>query len=527
MKKIIVLVLCFALFSILITGFLIKKKNGTITNAHNDDVMHNEVIVENETSGNRCEEKTLDLYGTYNENDIEVVESYIEINNSQQKVVIPAIKGLKNKSIEEKINNDIKNRVSENMKHFDNTINIKTKYDIHGNFSNVLSISYSYIIDNADTYKTISFLTFNYELIDGNRLRFEDLFKTDTDIYSIVRRIYYKGLASEVNEPAVKINNKYYFLYDIYFDKERNSWFGTSEEYDESTGETHYEEREYIPKTIEEDINRKIKDFMNSSDKKYYFTPSYVGIVRMQDEHFIFDTIELKDIANEVVIYDKYITNENLYEKSNIGKKNIWTGVSPLKYDYMNYGFAEENLYFDISTEPKYAFEKYLFKKAENELINQLITKAQRKVEEYRKVAKENPDKFYILMIKPMVYKSGTVRDIDYILYDNTLEYYAYGSIQNKKEIMNMLLENYRYYNLIFYGSTVEYMDAKNAFENKIFDKVVKVKGNKEYNAMNLEEIKSIKEIFRDDINYLDVIKTALKKKIRYYNALSDEILER
>ena len=141
MKKALVIILFFTLIAISITGLLINKKN-------------------NEISLNRIDNKKIDNVAN------------------------------------EKINNDIKNRIIEKLDSIDDTLNIETNYNVYGNFANVLSISYR--IYNKENYHTISGLDFNYELLNGNRLNFEDLFKIDADIYSIVRRIYNRRLVNSI-----------------------------------------------------------------------------------------------------------------------------------------------------------------------------------------------------------------------------------------------------------------------------------------------------------------------------------------
>ncbi len=65
----------------------------------------------------------------------------------------------------------------------------------------------------------------NYELINGNRLKFEDLFVKDADTQTVLRKIFY----NKNNDPErydVDIDS-------VYFDKVNNCWVKRYYSYDE------------------------------------------------------------------------------------------------------------------------------------------------------------------------------------------------------------------------------------------------------------------------------------------------------
>ncbi len=295
MKKIILCLIIFSICSILITGVLINVKNNKkIKDAMNNDTVNNLVEKTNNEVNNLVketnnevndlseeknnntvnelrEEKTLDLRGRYNENDLEIEEISIKIENSNDEIKIPQIKGLKDKQVENKVNSDIKNRIIEITSEVSGKISTNN-YFIDSNFSNVICIVFYHEIEGERTTRYYNGL--NYELINGDRLKFEDLFKSDADLYSIVRRMYYGP--QENKHPVVFKNDSRFELYDIYFNKEKNTWMGKYHGYTKFVNGDHYYESiegemEYIPNLTEEDISNKIIEFMNKSEKNFCF----------------------------------------------------------------------------------------------------------------------------------------------------------------------------------------------------------------------------------------------------------------
>ncbi len=86
-------------------------------------------------------EKTLDLYGTYNENDL-IIESVPFASFNGEMAEIPQIKGLKNKEIENKINKDIKNKMKKEIDAFEEKYSEVGYFNStdYANFSNIISL---------------------------------------------------------------------------------------------------------------------------------------------------------------------------------------------------------------------------------------------------------------------------------------------------------------------------------------------------------------------------------------------------
>ena len=166
MKKLIIFVIVFAMVAIGITAGLIITKNDV-----NNDEMETEnkqEIAETAELINEPKEKTINLYGTYEQNNLKTEEIEYYVESEDKNIKILQIKGLKNKSVENKINNSLKEKAIEA---------INSNIELYANFSNVISSAYG-----------------NYRLTDGEKIELEDLFTKDTDLRSIVRMALYRDL---------------------------------------------------------------------------------------------------------------------------------------------------------------------------------------------------------------------------------------------------------------------------------------------------------------------------------------------
>ena len=104
-KIVLIVLVIFTLLSVGITYTLIKNSTSNVYKENNNN---QEINIE----------KGIDLYGTYNENDL-LINDLLETFSGEE-IKIPQIEGIKNKQIEEKINKDIYNRcmdyIEENAK---------------------------------------------------------------------------------------------------------------------------------------------------------------------------------------------------------------------------------------------------------------------------------------------------------------------------------------------------------------------------------------------------------------------------
>lgn len=498
MKKVFIGVLIFGVLSFLITGALI---NISIHRNYNEFQEHE--------SGDKTvvKEKTLDLNGRYDENDIEIKNVKTKYNGVSGEFDIPAISGLKDKAVEAKINHDIKSKIENKIDEIlssgdeeifldgENFYNIIDNSSSLANFSNVLSFRTHIIYKTDEDSYNYEYVYFNYELVNGERLRFTDLFTKDADLYTIIRKAFYRILAAD----------------DAYY----NGGY-----YDEETGE--WVDAPYTPVVTEENINKKINQFIANSYEPFYFNSQRIYF----DDYSA--CVEFKDIADEVTIYDKYLTDESIYERNDIGLKNLWTcsiSCSDQLY-FREYGFLEDNLYYDIAInrgnyynfdEGEYPYNDFL-----EELRDENINDVQKQVEKYRDTAKENPDKFYV------VFASGQVYPIILDKYDYEARKWNYKqtkvidscvdmslmvtSGENAKEnTIKDLLEKYRYYNIAFYMGQVKYL--YNFYNTDEFPE--KESQITMYTARERKKINSISELFKEGINAEELLNLKLREELQ------------
>ena len=405
MKKLIVFVLIFAMLAVGTTAVFIKLTNDNIIQKDynitkemkNDNGAEIVNYKEDSNSANNgSDEKTIDLYGTYSENDLIIEKVSQSVKGYEKQVDIPQISGLKNKNIENKINNNIKNTINSEIQKLAQNGILNTQYSINANFSNVLSIRFD--IDYATTGYEKKYISFNYNLIDGEELKFEDLFKKDEDLKSILRMIIYKAMLKEQRD--IKFYDGEGF-YDEYYDNEKGAWYAKYCWIDER-GNTKEEIREYVIPVTEYDIEKLSNKFLKSSEKEFVFTPSHLGIY-INNKYY---DIELKEIADKVVIYNKYLTEESLYERSDIGAKSVITCSAETKGkisgqlgQYKESKYESNNFFYDVNLIEKYS-ESYPNNEFKKQKADEIMKKLQERVIEYKNKAANNSDKAYFLFLE-------------------------------------------------------------------------------------------------------------------------------
>jgi len=291
----------------------------------------------------------MDPYGTYNENDLLI--NSVEIELAGITADIPQIEGLTDKEIQNKINDDMQKRIKEVGEGIPNLNFIE--YYVDSNFANVISISLFYGSD--DEYGQVYL---NYNLINGEKLTFEELFYEDTDTLEIVRNAFYEAL----------------ILYQMSGNISENEYY------------------------------KIVKSFTEAEDKQFAFTPSKIYLYYKDTTA----SVKMLDIADEISIYSRYLTEESLYEDDDIGKKDIMTGVSiPYEaFSLFEFGYLHDNCWYDITSMKEYTGETFSPEKLVKyeQFKNEKYDEVYAQIDEYGKRAQEHPDNFYIIICKPSFY---------------------------------------------------------------------------------------------------------------------------
>ncbi len=429
-------------------------------------------------------EKPIDLYGTYDTNPI-LIDSLTE-NVGDVEISIPQIKGLKDTSVQKKINDDMYAKVHQLLDKYE-AINYANFYT-YANFANVVSISFN-VGFGYQPYSDIIY--FNYNLIDGNELKLEDLFFKDTDLLDIVRSSFYKSTVMYGN----------------------------------------YDSETFIVSPNEEKLVKLVKSYMESDNKKFAFTP--VSILFYSGDSMA-DALMI-DYYDIITIYSKYLTDEDIYTGEYENFKNLFT-CSPCQYDIfeqIEYGYIEDNMWYDFTAGYDYIpqnGEGFDEKKVEQytELKESMYEKFHALIDDYRKTAQNNPDTFYMVLFKPNsnLYISSE--------YENRTWYNTFSNlanISNRVYIYSMPLKIYEesFKDLIVETYRYEYFAMRGGayfFEDELPNGVHLETRTTAYlyNYITGEEYSSLKDIFYEDSGYIDVIKDRVADRLSFQSDLPKDV---
>ncbi len=407
-------------------------------------------------------ETGIDLYGTYDENDIEILS--LTEKHGDIEVSIPQIKGLKDEAVQEKVNGNIKTRIKALVGEYPR-LNY-ANYHIRSNFGNTISICFS--ISSEEELKQ---LYLNYELVTGKSLALTDLFKKDSDLVSVVRDAFYRELVLE---------NSYNTPYNEAVSPDENLLY------------------------------KLVNSYMNGEEQIFSFTP---GEICFYFEDYV-ASVKMIDYAQDIVIYSKYMQKESIFAEDGIGFDNIFTCATSQydTFDKIEYGYLEENLWYDITLWKSWFEEdfpkekKQKYKLLEEEIYSRVAAEA----EELRKTAKENPDRFYIFLAKPTlnIYYYTERKDSSYKRFETDL---ARLSVRTELFEMPVELHEERYRDEIIETYRYPYFAMRGgAYLNEPEDdRVIYAVDTKEavYNYITGKEITSVGEVFKENFDYSSAIK--------------------
>lgn len=339
----------------------------------------------------------IDLYGIFDENDL-FIDEIAEPLDGDDEIKIPVIKGLKDTKLQSKINAEIYEEAKELIeKHA--PLNYANYYT-RANFANVISISFNVGFEEEPYSEQIHF---NYNLTNGEKLKFEDLFTPEVDLLSIVRHAFYREL----------------------------SFYGK------------YDSKKKLHSPDENEVYKAVKSFMAEEDKNFSFSPAGIFLYSPTNN---FAEIKMLDHADDIAIYSKYMTKDSIFTGEYEGFKGAFT-CTDIQYDFFDiieYGYLENNLWYDFTTNEPYI--PYDGPPEEERLAKfqafyeSAVEKEYAKIEEYRNLAKANPDKFYIVFLKP---SASMDFDSDY---DDGKWYYTYydtAKFYSRIELFEMPVELY------------------------------------------------------------------------------------
>lgn len=344
-KKYIIFVLLLVIVTVIAIVLTINSLNKTNKNeAQNENI---ENIVEAEKAKNKAEDEKYSIkkYSeTYNENDIKIL-NYIDVDGNvdvydekykapdgKKRIEFLQIDGLKNKTVQNKVNEKIKNECY-NMK----TQNVYT--NITANYSNILSLV---IVGSTPNVQKDEIVGLNIDLSSGENIPFEKVFVSSAPINSYLTEGLYKTLAWDARNQNVNENNY-------------------SEDFDMSKADTS----EYEDKSIL--LVNNYKKAKKEEKLQYCISPSGVTLYNLLDTKIVSKDflnasieIEFKNKIEEVAIYKRYLTDTSIFENNNIGLKNVAVLTNPLlsyevglrkMFKILNYEKISNNIFMEDAIE--------------------------------------------------------------------------------------------------------------------------------------------------------------------------------
>ena len=285
------------------------------------------------------------------------------------------IEGLKNRDIQDKINNIIKNEVDEikekRIAELNNEDISKMSINalVYGDFADVLSICVTESIDYDYGNENYEYVNneygLNFSLETGDFISFKDMFWEDSPVRDVLSESLCKSLA----------------------------WQYDSDVEDFDHWELNMDDVDYSA------IQSKVNSFMNKYDKNqdinFYFTASDIIVPNVEDETCY---LNMADFFEEVAIYTKYKSNKNLYERDPELREFYVFSDHPMYPQYyedtiIESGYKFDNIYFNLYCYENYKEmtdeEKKSLDMAKNEIYNRL--------NEYAEKLKMNREHGYII----------------------------------------------------------------------------------------------------------------------------------
>ena len=425
-KKTWIFIICFAVVSIAVTTSAIlysrAKNNTKISNSSN---INSSEKTKNVTPDG-LEIKSLN--DTYDLNDILITNQKYNYGKSIKKENNTTyyvwngnyikISGLKNKTIEDSINNKIK-ETSMNLVVKEATPKDEYGYKIdcicNSNFSNVLSITFynSYYKYNDKSYIT----SLNFNLTTGEEIKFSDLFTNTASLKHIIVQSAYTNIAME---------NAY----------SENATKSESETKSTSTNQLTYgvDMSGIDYSNIEEKMFEIINDYYSGSEIMFYFTPK--SIIFRIDEVTI--SIKMQDFYQDIAIYNRYASNTSIYDGTYNAEKNVVVFINRTNCYYSKLDISSENVYFDFRLKINDSNDKIMGDTKYLSVIQNYIKKVENKVSKMKQV-NDNTATLYSVTSSVSINDSGNLdfyedtltMGMDKEYYKNTFKSYAIESAQS------------------------------------------------------------------------------------------------
>lgn len=408
--------------------------------------------------------KPSDIYGTYSQDDLKV--TYVNETINGVSIDIPHIEGLKNKDIEDKIQNEINDTIKKLMDGGENPV--YGYCNVYSTFGNTISIMCNATYNSTkNEYNSVS-KCLNYNLVTGEKIYLSDLFVDDCNM----ALIYYNALYD-----SAVVNNYY---------EDQEAFYNEHPDYDE-----YFDEENYVGHADEETIIREVNKYLSlpSSSINFVFTEEYVLIYDYRSINTCY-TLRYDKIKDLVNIYNKYEVADNIYldDFKDVGQDGVFNFTAYRPYDKCEmYGFIEDNVFVDFTSIDRgtefYGVEKDI-DNSYNKIYDEHIKKEYDYINDVIDKAKNDKDHIYLIFSS---FESDIATES---FYDSNIDEWSY-------DLTNLM--NIRSYRNTYVIPKDEYEVAKNK-DNMPYRDIL-INAYKEHMAFAFD--KRLEYIYDDDWNLM------------------------
>ncbi len=469
------------------------------------------ILILNERAAQRENENhipAVTLLGTYDENSISLQKvDILPDEENDPELHYYQISGLKDKTVENSINNQIKEMALRLSQCFSSEEyqNCELYQTIFANFANVLCFE---IYATAETHTLNEFGTpyseskieyHAFNLADGSEIKFQDLFMDDTDIIAILSSEIYEDLMWDSKYMNMPEDGDY-----------ATYWDSITEKIDETK----------LVAGV-----KKLSDTIRDGTIPFYFTPQYICITG--DTYL---SLDMEKYISDIAIYTRFLTEDSIYEDDTLGTKGLFNfSIREFSDDILLwdcYGPQTDNLFVDGK------LINWLEKENENAIYRQIyqniVSLAEEDKENEITFANSNPSKKIYTGFAYTLTSYGT--DNRLITVEKNYERYVMDASYYDEIFLDILARSYRNDTrdggindiiYIYYEENAPIEETRNSTTYY-------------YSKKNGKEIKEISDCFIDGYNYdslfRDVfLRNMLNEKRAQENlpAITDEELEK
>lgn len=318
-KKTLILLSIFAIIALAITAGAIyytksKESNNIqfekINNVFTDNILSNTQTITPDNLGIKSLQDKYDLNDLLIINQNDTYGDKISNQNSYNwNIEYVKIQGLKNKTIENKINQSIEQQVKNYI------VKDAPKGEAYfistyctANYSNILSmiIHNSYYEQNKNNFQKC----INYDLNTGNEINFNELFTNVTSVKNIISKCAYNSIALEI---------------------------GSEKDLGADMNNIDYS-------NVNDRVFNILAEYNSGTPIEFYFTARQIYAF-IAGENF---NIDMRDYYENIAIYNRYASNKNLYETSYSAEKNVYVFLDRIGCYYSKLENNSDNIYTDF-----------------------------------------------------------------------------------------------------------------------------------------------------------------------------------